>query len=688
LKGNLRKYLTIALPVIFGLYLLFPTWRANTLEKERMSITDESARNKWDQENKETLNRNKLQAVKLGLDLRGGMYVTLEVDAVKLLEEAAEKSSVNDGIFNKVIEKTRQDAAVSEEPVIKIFKRNFDAIAQPQGKSLINYYDLPDIKDISDERIMDKLTKDIDEAIEQALTVIRQRVDKYGVTEPTIQKQGTRRILLELPGVNDPEEMRKLIQTTARLEFKLVRGSVEMIRSMVAIDQYLVNKAKGVKEPATPVVADTTKKDTTSVAKADSTKKDTSAVAKAGDSAKKNDPYAGLTDDQKRKKYADLHPFSKMFSCAVAVSENTKPTPVPIEAEVLPQLPAEGIYFFSTNESYKKSILEMIRKPEIRALMPNDFELAIMAKPYRGTEKSANPEYQMIVLKSEAELTGDYVTDAYATFDPSTNQPMVMMGMNPEGSERWAKITGANIKKQVAIVLDGEVYSAPTVQNKITGGSSSITGMANIEEAKLLQIVLKAGALKAPVQIIEERVVGPSLGEDSIKSGLMASAIAFALVVLFMVVYYSMAGMIANIAVMLNVLLVIGILAAFGGTLSLPGIAGIILTIGMAVDANILIYERIREEIYRGRTMRSAVDEGFKHALTAIIDSNITTMLTGLVLYFMGYGPIQGFALTLCIGILTTLFTAILVSRSIIELILSRSPNATISFGQHGTTTA
>lgn len=688
MKGNLRKYLTIALPVIFGLYLLFPTWRANSLEKERMSITDETARNKWDQEHKETLNRNKLQAVKLGLDLRGGMYVTLEVDAVKLLEEAAENSAVDDS-FTKVIEKTRQDAAVSEEPVINIFKRNFDAIAKPQGKSLINYYDLNDVKDISDDRIIDKLSKDIDEAIEQALTVIRQRVDKYGVTEPTIQKQGTRRILLELPGVNDPEEMRKLIQTTARLEFKLVRGSVEMIRSMVAIDQYLVNQAKGVKEPtAIPTVADTAKKDTTSVAKADSTKNDTSSVAKAGDSAKKNDPYAGLTDDQKRKKYADLHPFSKMFSCAVSVSENTRPTPVPIEAEVLTQLPAEGRYFFSTNESYKKSILEMIRRPDIRRLMPNDFELAIMAKPYRGTEKSANPEYEMIVLKREAELTGDYVTDAYATFDPSSNQPMVMMSMDAEGSERWAKVTGANIKKQVAIVLDGEVYSAPTVQNKITGGSSSITGMANIEEAKLLQIVLKAGALKAPVQIIEERVVGPSLGEDSIKSGLMASAIAFALVVLFMVVYYSMAGMIANIAVMLNVLLVIGILAAFGGTLSLPGIAGIILTIGMAVDANILIYERIREELYRGRTMRSAVDEGFKHALSAIIDSNITTMLTGLVLYFMGYGPIQGFALTLCIGILTTLFTAILVSRSIIELILSRSPNATISFGQHGTTTA
>jgi preprotein translocase subunit SecD len=281
-------------------------------------------------------------------------------------------------------------------------------------------------------------------------------------------------------------------------------------------------------------------------------------------------------------------------------------------------------------------------------------------------------------LKKEPELTGDVITDARATYDPTNNIPMVTMAMNSDGSERWSKITGANLQKRIAVVLDERVYSAPTVQSKITGGNSQITGMANTEEARLLEIVLKAGALKAPVQIIEERIVGPSLGEDSIRNGLTASLIAALAVIFFMLIYYSKGGLVADIAVILNVALLLGVLASLGGTLSLPGIAGIILTIGMAVDANVLIYERIREELNKGRSMKSAIDEGFSKALSAILDSNITTFITGLILYYFGSGPIQGFALTLMIGILGTLFTAIVVSRSIIEIIMS---NGTTHFG-------
>jgi preprotein translocase subunit SecD len=284
-------------------------------------------------------------------------------------------------------------------------------------------------------------------------------------------------------------------------------------------------------------------------------------------------------------------------------------------------------------------------------------------------------------LKRDPELTGEVITDAVATYDPTTNQPIVTMSMNSDGAEKWAKITGANIKKRIAIVLDNLVYSAPVVQQKIVGGNSQITGMSSPEEAKLLKIVLKAGALKAPVQIVEERIVGPSLGEDSIQKGIQSLLLAALLVLLFMIAYYSVAGLYANIAVLINVMLIIGIMAAFQGTLTLPGIAGIILTVGMAVDANVLIYERIREELEKGRSMKSAIDEGFSKALSAILDSNITTFITGLILYFFGTGPIQGFAMTLMIGIITTLFTAILISKALFQITLNMGAT-NISFGQ------
>ena len=290
-------------------------------------------------------------------------------------------------------------------------------------------------------------------------------------------------------------------------------------------------------------------------------------------------------------------------------------------------------------------------------------------------------------MKRDPELTGEVITNAVATFDQTNNQPIVNMSMDDEGSDRWAQITGTNVKKRIAIVLDGQVYSAPVVNQKIVGGSSQITGMEDAEEARLLKIVLKAGALKAPVQMIEERVVGPSLGEDSIRMGLQSFLIATILVILFMILYYSWAGFIANIAVVINIALLMAILAAFQGTLSLPGIAGIILTLGMAVDANILIYERIREELFKGRSLRSSVDEGFSKALSAILDSNITTFITGLILYFVGTGPIQGFAMTLMIGILTTLFTAIMVTRAMFEIILARGVTS-FSFGQSKTVKA
>ncbi len=694
MKGLVRRYLIIALPLVFVGFLLYPTWRVSSLEKARRAVDtsiDKNALANWDQKNSESLKNNRAQALKLGLDLRGGMYVTLEVDAVKLLEEAADKSSREDDVFKQVIAKTQQLSEHSDEQVIDIFKRSFNEIARPQGKTLINYYSLADIKEISEEKILQKLSRDIEEAVDQALQVIRSRVDKFGVAEPTIQKQGTRRILLELPGVQDEAQMRELIEHTARLDFKLVRGGGDVLKAFLNIDEYLERLNSGKKDTTAVAKTDSTAVDSTTTAstqtvKSDSAKADSTATA-ANDSGKIKDPYAGLSDEQKREKFLREHSFTSLFRAQFMVNKKAKPQEFAFLKETLPQLPPNAEYFYTTDDKSKKLILAYLKRDDIRRLLPGDLEVVVDAKPLRGSENSANPAYSMYVVKRESELTGEVIVDAFENFDPTTNRPIVDMQMNDEGSERWARITGANIEKRVAIVLDGEVYSAPTVQNKITGGRSQITGMANIEEAKLLKIILKAGALKAPVKIIEERLVGPSLGEDSIKYGMWASVIAFVLVVLFMTVYYSTAGIVANVAMMINVALNIAALAAFGGTLSLPGIAGIILTIGLAVDANIIIFERIREELTQHhRTLRAAVDEGFKHALPPIIDSHVSTLITAFILMGFGYGPIKGFAVTLMIGIFSTLFTGIIVSRSIIEVLINRKPGATLSFGEHYTT--
>jgi preprotein translocase subunit SecD len=291
------------------------------------------------------------------------------------------------------------------------------------------------------------------------------------------------------------------------------------------------------------------------------------------------------------------------------------------------------------------------------------------------TDREGNQFYTLYSVKKTPELTGEVVVNAMASIDPEDNRPIVNMEMNSDGAREWARITGANIKKRIAIALDNAVYSAPEVQDKITGGRSRITGMESSNEARLLEIVLKAGALPAPVTIVEQRSVGASLGEDSIRSGINASMYAFIFTVLFMVVYYGSAGFVADFALLFNILFILGTLAGFRATLTLPGIAGIVLTIGMAVDANVLINERIREELEGGKTLRAAIDAGYSKAFAAIFDSNITTFLTGLVLYQFGTGPIQGFALTLMIGIAASMFSAIIITHVVFNIMTEKGLN-------------
>ncbi len=699
MKNNWGKLLLVLLPVVAAIAVMIPTYQAGQLEtkekearlrakqagnsEDSLKIIEEF-KNKYGQD----LIDYKKNQLKLGLDLRGGMYVTLEVDIIKLIEESAQSESV-DEYFNAVINKTKEEVAKSDQDALDIFLKNFNEIARPKGKSLISYFDIGDFRDASEEKIIEKLRKNADDAIDQAQEVIRQRIDQFGVSEPNIQKVGTSRIILELPGVENQDQMRSLLQTTARLEFHLVKNNADIVRAFTRIDKYLseiLKKRRGIEvsEPVkdsvsvavdsakaqADVVADTTKTASDSTMAADTTKKQKDT----------NNPYEGMSEDQIRKKHLEDHPFTTLFATYyVPPQENARWIEYYYTTDNVPQ---EGEFSFRILKDSMDKFYEILNRPEIKPFIPLDYKITVEAKPdKRMLEQSQIEVYEFYCLKREPELTGEVITDAMQSFDPTSNAPIVNMAMNDDGAERWARITGANLKKRIAIVLDDRVYSAPVVQAKITGGRSQISGMSNSEEARLLEVVLKAGALKAPVQIIEERIVGPSLGQDSINAGFTASLAAFLLVIIYMILYYNKGGLVADFAVLLNITLIISALAALKGTLTLPGIAGIVLTMGMAVDANVLIFERIREELAKGRSLRSAIDEGFSKALSAIVDGNITTGITAFILLVFGSGPIQGFATTLLIGILTTLFTGILITRALIEIVLSKGATE-FSFGQ------
>jgi preprotein translocase subunit SecD len=355
------------------------------------------------------------------------------------------------------------------------------------------------------------------------------------------------------------------------------------------------------------------------------------------------------TDTSREATFTRQHPF---FSYVIPDQRNT----------------GEGI----VEEKNRDRVIRLLERPEVQRLYPVDFEFMWSAKTQpMGAE--GKRYYQLYAVKRTAELTGGVIVDARASVSPEDNRPIVNMEMNSEGSREWARITGANVGKRIAISLDNAIFSAPTVINKIVGGRSQITGLESPSEARLLEIVLRAGALPAPVTIVERRTVGPSLGEDSVQAGVSATLYAFVLTVLFMVLYYRTAGFTADIALTFNILFILGVLAGFQATLTLPGIAGIILTIGTAVDANVLINERVREELQGGKTLRASIDAGYTKAFSAIVDSNVTTFLTGLILYQFGTGPVQGFALTLMIGIAASMFSAILITRVIFNFMTDKN---------------
>ena len=621
MKKNRWKIVLILISIAGALWYLYPTYKDINYQKKLSQLRGEDSL-RFVQEHLDDIQKVRQKRIKLGLDLQGGMYVSLEVDIVKMLDNLAKNK---DETFRQILSEVRKEALTSQEPVTSILLRKF----QEKGIRLSRYYG--DIRQ-SDSEIIAELEKQAEEAIERALEVIRNRVDKYGVAEPSIQKQGNNRIVVELPGVKNREEVRQLLQSTAVLEFKLLKPADIAIKVMQSIDNYLAGKG----------AVDTV--DTAKVAKTRDTTKTIAAELGA-------DTSAGLSEFEKFKKE---HPFFAY----VRVDERT------------------GIGFVMARD--KKMVDFILSRPDVKNLIPPDFEFVWSAKPF--TAQDGNQYYNLLAVKKEPEITGKVITEARATIDPDNNSPIVIMRMNSEGAREWARITGANINKHIAIILDGTAYSWPVVRTKIVGGSSQIEGLDSPEEAKLLEVVLKAGALPAPLEIIEERNVGPSLGEDSIKKGLKSAYLAFIIIALFMIAYYSTGGIVADLALVLNIAFILAVLAGFNATLTLPGIAGIILTIGVAVDANVLIYERIREELAIGRTLRSAIDEGYSKAFSAIFDSNITTFLTALILYNFGSGPIQGFALTLMIGVIANLFSAVFITKVIYDIVADKYPTV-VKFG-------
>lgn len=606
------KFIIIAGTVLLSLYFLYPTYRDYSLHKSLAGLTGQDSLS-FVEQNEAALRENRLKRIKLGLDLQGGMRVVLEVNVLKLLDGLAKNK---DDVFATIMKEVREQSKTSDESPVLLLERKF---AERQIRLSRYYMTLRS----TDEEVGKFLEDESIKAVDRGMEIVRNRVDQYGVSEPSIQKLGGTRIIVELPGVTNESEVRQLLQGTALLEFKLLKDPEMTYKVMESIDKAL---------------AGTSSPDTSTTASSDSTKIQT--------------PEGELSKEEFVKK----HPF---FGIAVIDPQNA-----PGEAFVL--------------EENRDKVRRLLDREDIKKMIPRDMQFLWSAKGRNAAQ--GQKVYTLYAVKATPELTGGVVTTARANIDPSFNQPIVTMEMNSEGSREWSRITGANINKRIAIVLDDGVFSAPVVRNKISGGNSQIEGMENIDEARLLEIVLKAGALPAPVEIIEQRSVGPSLGEDSIRSGVLSSVIATILTLGFMLFYYRTGGTIANAALLLCMVFIIAILAAFKGTLTLPGIAGIILTLAIAVDANVLIYERIREELASGKTLRAAIDAGYKKAFTAIFDSNLTTFITGIILFQFGSGPVQGFALTLMIGIVASMFTAIFVTRVMFEMIVDKWGNK-LNFG-------
>ncbi|MBT4318484.1 MAG: protein translocase subunit SecD [Candidatus Marinimicrobia bacterium] len=609
------RFLIIALVLTWAVWAIWPTIQYQRLsEAEKETLREEGK-----------LEILESRTIKQGLDLKGGMYIVLEVDLPTLVENLAINK---DAKLQAALSSVRDQLLISPEAD---FFALFSNISNDKNLKLSRYYyDFGS----SNEVILTALGEESEDAINRVLEILQNRIDQFGVAEPTIQKQGNQRIIVELAGVQDSDRARSLLESTALLEFFIVKDITTTNELMVKIDQTLRDN-----KDISSIVKDDSADTKTSIEKDDGT---VSVSELFGESSTENNTDSSSVTPS----IVAEQPFSSLLRNLGSTIG----------------VPAKNSY----------ALRKMLELPEVKeklAAVGGKFVFSNKAQDYPTVDGDVESVYSLFLLEDQAELTGGVVEEAKANLGPqgttSAGQPIVNLSMNSDGARKWSIVTGSNVGRQVAIVLDNKVHMAPNIREKISGGGTLIEGFANIDEAKDIAIVLRAGALPAPVDIIEERVVGPSLGAESVKRGTQSVIIGLIIVLIFMLIYYRVSGSIADFALIWNIVLVLAVLASLQATLTLPGIAGLILTVGMSIDANVIIFERIREELRKGKTPRAAIDGGYNRALTTIIDANVTTLIAALVLWQFGTGPIKGFATVLFWGILISMFTAIFVTRTI-----------------------
>ncbi|MFO7809935.1 MAG: protein translocase subunit SecD [Candidatus Delongbacteria bacterium] len=574
--------------------------------------------------------KNNLKSLKLGLDLQGGMHLVLEIDYEQLLKNKAKrKDSTLEDLLIKAKRRSENDKDIYFEEIRKAFSE--------EDISMNEYFGL---ENESDQKIIESLKEDAQTGISTTLEILRNRIDQFGIAEPSIQKRGKHRIIVELPGVKDEERAANLVNQAAFLEFKLVAEDDVVKQKLDEIDLIVSKEDDPLSE-----TSELFDKDISDNADNEEAEEDTGSDAQ--------DP-SELFEDQDE---------------STVEAEDDDKTPKEDSFRSLLESGRGGEIY--VREANRIKVIEILRKSKVRKILGN-YEFVWKNKPDIFNNETY---YELVLVESKAALDGTSIVNANASMaggSSSTGGWEVPFELNKEGGRIFSEVTGKNVGRRLAIILDNKLYMAPNIQNRIPNGRGVITlGRSTPEEAQDLAIVLKAGALEAPLEIMEKRTIGPSLGADSIEKGVTSAVIGFLLVVVFIIAFYKLSGLFAVIAIMLNFIFTLASLSAFGGTLTLPGIAGIILTIGMAVDANIIIFERIKEEIVERNTILTAINSGYERAFTTIFDSNITTFIAGITLYQFGTGPVRGFALTLMIGILWSMYTAVIVTRLFSDLYIN-----------------
>jgi len=613
----------------------------------------------------------KSREINLGLDLKGGMNVMLEVGVQDILKALSKNSS--NPVFNQALANAAERQKSSQADYITLFYDEWKKANTAQGTSYrladVDIFGNRDLKDkitfeSTDDQVIEVIREEAEGAIDRAFTVLRARIDKFGVAQPNIQRlEGSGRILVELPGVKEPERVKKLLQSTANLEFYETFENIQVIPFLNSANERLRDIIE--RPNATGSDGDTSKTEETAldiesigVAEGTDSQEADSTTEESADAEAESDTSASAQSD-----------FNPLFE--ILVPNYNFETNVPGEGPV--------VGFVAIRDTAK--VNNYLNRKQVRDLLPAEMRYVRFLWEAPNSKDGSN-FLRLVAIKSNrenvAELQGDAVIDAVQDYD-QMGKPSITMRMSNQGAAIWAKMTRENVDRSIAVVLDDYVYSFPTVNEEIKNGVSTISGSFTVKEAKDLANILKAGKLPAPARIIQAEVVGPSLGKEAIQAGLYSFLLALLVVLLYMIFYYSTAGVVSNIALLVNMFFVVGVLASVQAVLTLPGIAGIVLTIGMAVDANVLIYERIREELRAGKGLKLAISDGYKNAYSSIIDANITTLLTGIILFTFGTGPIRGFASTLIIGILTSLFCAIFITRLVYERMLDRKRNIKFS---------